>query len=682
MSATTIITKHGSGAPAVGDLVQGELAVDLTNQTLYSKDSSGNVFKVGDTGGGSPGTFTDLVATDSFTSPGIDDNATATAITIDGSLQNQVTINSPQAGTTKVVGPLYASTSGYNFNLECRDDSAFNTSGNGGGIGFGYQVSSTDYEVGPIIQGYKDNNTSGDYAGGLHFSTRASNQNPRVRMTITSDGDVGIGATNPSTKLDVDGTVTCDAIEVNGGSSRYIFMTSSDGTGECEIRLGDTADTDAGSLAYDNASDSMQFRAGAAERMLIDSEGNVGIGTSDPAKKRHVLGSFDTAGFYRDIDVDVVGPAGNWAEFGAKKAGVEIGAASFGCQLQADGLRGSAVIQTLTNGTLTRKLTVDSVGSVGIGTANPLGKLDVRTDGSGEAHLFLSNGLASAEITSTATDYTFGTGTQTPLAFKTNNIERMRIDASGNVGIGEDEPNARLAIKTPGTSEYAIRVGNQGGASSSVKGATFIGLDVSAPTATYPSAFVGVEQDGTAGFKAALTLGTRRTNSADVAPTEAMRIDSAGDATFTGTARASEIRVRRSVDNAFSGRFGPSSTDELAVVIENTGGVKSSLTLTSSNSAEFSGTVSASNITSRGQIIQDGAPVVDSLQIIRAFMKLRDAVDDPDSSVEELRNKLKVAVVDIIDQFQDQIDNMDDIETPVVMPSPETPEAGTMDLPE
>ena len=81
--ATTIITKNGSGAPVAGDLVQGELAVDLTNKTLYSKDSSGNVFKVGDTGGGSPGTFTDLVATNSFTSPGIDDNATSTAITID-----------------------------------------------------------------------------------------------------------------------------------------------------------------------------------------------------------------------------------------------------------------------------------------------------------------------------------------------------------------------------------------------------------------------------------------------------------------------------------------------------------------------------------------------------------------------------------------------------------------------
>ena len=79
---TTIITKNGSGAPTAGQLSQGELAVDLTNKELYTKDSGGNIIKVGSQGGSS-GTFTDLVATDSFTSPGIDDNATSTAITID-----------------------------------------------------------------------------------------------------------------------------------------------------------------------------------------------------------------------------------------------------------------------------------------------------------------------------------------------------------------------------------------------------------------------------------------------------------------------------------------------------------------------------------------------------------------------------------------------------------------------
>ena len=45
--ATTIITKNGSGAPVAGDLVQGELAVDLTNKEVYTKDSNGAVIKVG-----------------------------------------------------------------------------------------------------------------------------------------------------------------------------------------------------------------------------------------------------------------------------------------------------------------------------------------------------------------------------------------------------------------------------------------------------------------------------------------------------------------------------------------------------------------------------------------------------------------------------------------------------------
>ena len=67
----------------------------------------------------------------------------------------------------------------------------------------------------------------------------------------------------------------------------------------------------------------------------------------------------------------------------------------------------------------------------------------------------------------------------------------------------------------------------------------------------------------------------------------------------------------------------------------------------------FSGTVTAD------KVVQDGAPVIDTLQIIRAFMKLRAATADPDSTVDELREKLSTAVDDIIDQFQDQIDNLD-----------------------
>ena len=45
--ATTIVTKSGSGAPTASDLVAGELAVDLTNGRLYTENSGGTVLELG-----------------------------------------------------------------------------------------------------------------------------------------------------------------------------------------------------------------------------------------------------------------------------------------------------------------------------------------------------------------------------------------------------------------------------------------------------------------------------------------------------------------------------------------------------------------------------------------------------------------------------------------------------------
>jgi len=45
--ATTIKLKNGSGAPSASDLVQGEPALDLTNNRLYSENGSGSVVEIG-----------------------------------------------------------------------------------------------------------------------------------------------------------------------------------------------------------------------------------------------------------------------------------------------------------------------------------------------------------------------------------------------------------------------------------------------------------------------------------------------------------------------------------------------------------------------------------------------------------------------------------------------------------
>ena len=88
--ATTIITKNGSGAPSAGDLVQGELAVDLTNKEVYTKDSNGAVVKVGSAVSGIPeapedgkqyaredAAWTEVVAATSLPASSITDGAMA-----------------------------------------------------------------------------------------------------------------------------------------------------------------------------------------------------------------------------------------------------------------------------------------------------------------------------------------------------------------------------------------------------------------------------------------------------------------------------------------------------------------------------------------------------------------------------------------------------------------------------
>ena len=147
------------------------------------------------------------------------------------------------------------------------------------------------------------------------------------------------------------------------------------------------------------------------------------------------------------------------------------------------------------------RMRIDSSGNVGIGTSSPAYKLTVSGDIGGASSLFLGanlNNANSVEIgngrtgnnfayidligDTTYTDYgtrllrgNSGANSQSILAhrgtgelvirtedaavisFATTNTERMRIDSSGNVGIGTSSPTSRLTI-TGGTTE--IRDGN------------------------------------------------------------------------------------------------------------------------------------------------------------------------------------------------------------------------------
>jgi len=254
------------------------------------------------------------------------------------------------------------------------------------------------------------------------------------------------------------------------------------------IAFGDSADNDAGLIRYYHDNDAMLFSTSGSERMRIDSSGKVGIGTSSPQNLLHINKSDSLASAILFT---------NSTTGSTSSDGVFVGLGS-GEQGYFWNFETNDLILGTSN---SERMRIDSSGNVGIGTTSPVslltvgsvsatnnysvvrenavitgtdvtvsatqaGMLDILSTslaGSGKsASLTFSQntsqfvagydkvlGAIDVELTSTGNlsahsamkFYTSSGSTSSTLS------EAMRIDSSGNVGIGTSSPSEKLDVR-------------------------------------------------------------------------------------------------------------------------------------------------------------------------------------------------------------------------------------------
>jgi hypothetical protein len=259
------------------------------------------------------------------------------------------------------------------------------------------------------------------------FSVSASAGAPAEGMRLTSTG-LGIGTSSPLSKLNAMGTQGNWRIDPDSVSSEIqLFSTTvaNDGFRDFRIRTQQT-----------------MFDTAGAERMRIDSSGNVGIGTSSPANKLSIVG-----GNGNQLSLDNTGQQFTQIDFnnnGSTQSRIWNNGSGNLLTLQTTSGRG---ISFETNGTAER-MRITSAGNVGIGTTSPATLLHLNTSDAANDVLRITNGTLELNMgvnNGSGGSYLFE-ASNNALRFGTNNVERMRIDSAGNVGIGTSSPAAKLDV--------------------------------------------------------------------------------------------------------------------------------------------------------------------------------------------------------------------------------------------
>jgi len=305
-------------------------------------------------------------------------------------------------------------------------------------------VSGNPVVSGTLIDATWANNTLNDIANEMTDSLSRSGEGGMLAPLRLTDGvqaTPGLGFTNePGSGLyragtnewwSVAGGAQVQQHTANGAVTR--FAAGAVGTPSL------SAFGDVNTGLWFPAADTIAASTGGSERLRVDSSGNLLVGTGTAGNARFLVRGPGTTSATASIEGATSGGATRFL-------------------VSDDGLcrwYGTSNAETMR---------LDNAGNLGIGTASPGGyggytALAVNNATNGGLIDLMTNGTRHLTLFAGASASTIGTASNTALGFQTNAAERMRLDSSGNLGIGTSSPGARLDVVT-GTARW--RISNDG----------------------------------------------------------------------------------------------------------------------------------------------------------------------------------------------------------------------------
>ena len=320
--------------------------------------------------------------------------------------------------------------------------------------------------------------TTGDTNTGIFFpaaDTIAFTEGGAESMRIDSSGNVGIGTSSPNRQL----SLTASS-EINSSSTVYHYFGPNGTNLQGFIGYNGNGDTDIGARSGYGISFKTVSSGAVAETMRLTASGNLGIGTSSPVTRLHVLD--DLSGGQFVVSNSQTNSALKYGTFATQHYTnaeepalcIAIEAASTENNVLIGGALGefnaatgikfyTAANNTTTAGT--ERMRIDSSGNLLVGTTSADAKLYVLSTGAGVAKF--RGGAAGSDncqikLAGTQTGDLFlvgtncstnGTGANFEIYDLVASASRFNINSSGNVKL---EKNISVGNATPTTSGTGI----------------------------------------------------------------------------------------------------------------------------------------------------------------------------------------------------------------------------------